>query len=478
MPASQTAGRTGRLGLSARLFLVTVAFVALAEIMIYVPVVASYRHNWLMDRMTAAEIAALVLDGTPDRHISDTLVQRLLSGVGAQEIVLEGGGGRRVLSRTPSANDAVEPVDLRDNGWIDAIGGAWATLTSPAPAAIRIIGSGRNATGIIEVVLDETPLRQALVAFSLRLLISSFVIAAAAAALVFVVLQRVFVRPMRRLARNIADFADNPENAERVIAPSGRVDEIGDAEAALARMEIVLAGELRHKRRLAGLGLSVSKISHELRNLLTTAQLLGDRLESVSDPVVQRVAPRLVATLDRANRFCEATLAYGRVAEQHPQRQMVPLGPILDELPDLAVLSRVAPVRITIRSQAGLNIDADPEQLSRVLTNLVRNAVQALDGAGEALPLVTIEAGREGHEGMGKVTISVTDNGPGLPDRAKTHLFSPFQGSMRAGGTGLGLAIAAELAELNGGTLRLDTTVTGARFVLRIPDRQAQANAA
>lgn len=86
-------------------------------------------------------------------------------------------------------------------------------------------------------------------------------------------------------------------------------------------------------------------------------------------------------------------------------------------------------------------------------------------------PTVTVEARREGRLGAGLVTIAVMDNGPGLPDRAKAHLFSPFQGSMRAGGTGLGLAIAAELAELNGGTLRLDPTDTGARFLLEIPDR-------
>ncbi|TXN23802.1 HAMP domain-containing histidine kinase [Methylobacterium sp. WL9] len=476
--AARQPRRRSRLGLSARLFLVTVAFVALAEIMIYVPAVASYRKSWLADRMTAAAVAALVLDATPDHHVSDALVQRLLAGVGAREIAVEGSGGRRVLALTPSPDAVAESVDLRGSGWFEAIVGSWNTLTSPEPAAIRVVGSGRDSAGKIEVVLDELPLRQALAAFSLRLLISSLVIATAAAALVFFVLQCVFVRPMRRLARNIADFADNPEKAERVIAPSGRIDEIGEAEAALARMEVVLAGELRHKRRLAGLGLSVSKISHELRNLLTTAQLLGDRLENVADPVVQRVAPRLVATLDRANRFCEATLAYGRAAERHPQRAMVPLARILDELPDLAALSRDARVRISIRSQPGLGVDADAEQLSRALTNLVRNAVQALDAAGGMSPTVTVEARREGCLGTGLVTIAVTDNGPGLPDRAKAHLFSPFQGSMRAGGTGLGLAIAAELAELNGGTLRLDPTDTGARFLLEIPDRQAHAEAA
>ncbi|MBD8905091.1 hypothetical protein MBTS_23180, partial [Methylobacterium bullatum] len=71
------------------------------------------------------------------------------------------------------------------------------------------------------------------------------------------------------------------------------------------------------------------------------------------------------------------------------------------------------------------------------------------------------------------VTILIADNGPGLPGRAGGNLFSPFEGSTRAGGTGLGLPIAAELIELQGGSLTLDTTGEGegARFRIVIPDR-------
>ncbi|GLS42414.1 sensor histidine kinase [Methylobacterium brachythecii] len=467
-----------RVGLSVRLFLLTVAFVAIAEIMIFVPAVASYRTSWLTDRIAAAEIAALVLDATVDHPISSDLTQRLLTGVDAREVVVESGSRRRVLSLGLAATERADLVDLRGSGWLDGVAGSLRALAGTTPALIEVIGHGRDGSGTIRVVLDELPLRRDLAAFSSRLFLTSLAVACIAAVLIFVILQRLFVQPMRRLARNIADFADDPESADRVIAPSSRVDEIGDAEEALARMEIALAGELRHTRRLAGLGLSVSKISHELRNILTTAQLLGDRLEGVADPVVQRVAPRLVQTLDRANRFCEATLAYGRAAERHPQRRMVPLAPILDELVDLAALSHRVPVGIVVRSQNDLMADIDPEQLSRALANLVRNAVQALDMTSELFPTVTIEAARMGRRDNGVVTITVSDNGPGVPERAKPHLFAPFQGSMRAGGSGLGLAIASELAELNGGTLRLDPSERGARFVLTIPDRQTLAEAA
>ncbi|MBK3425010.1 sensor histidine kinase, partial [Methylobacterium ajmalii] len=148
-----------------------------------------------------------------------------------------------------------------------------------------------------------------------------------------------------------------------------------------------------------------------------------------------------------------------------------PLRPILRDALDLAGLAPGAAITIADRTPEGLTVDADPDQLSRVLVNLVRNAVQAigLAGSGDGPPVVAIEAGRTG----ATVTILVSDNGPGLPERARAHLFEAFQGSGRSGGTGLGLAIAAELVRLNGGTLSLDETRSGARFRIVLTDREA-----
>ncbi|MGU3540321.1 sensor histidine kinase [Methylobacterium sp. A54F] len=468
----RTEGFARHLGLSGRLFILTVAFVVIAEVLIYVPAVANYRLNWLSDRIAAAQVAALVVDASPGQAVSDELAKRLLAGVGARAIAVRGGGTRRLLALDPIPATVADMVDLRQESWWQSIHGSWRTLIAPADEPIRVVAQGKDGFDLVEILLNEAPLRVAIVDFSIRLLLSSLIIAAAAAGLVFVVLQRVIVRPVRRLAHNITAFADDPESRERIIAPSNRTDEIGHAEIALARMEHALADELRQKRRLAELGLSVSKINHELRNLLTTAQLLGDRLEGAADPIVQRVAPRLVATLGRAIRFCEATLAYGRATERHPQRRLVALDPILAELPDLAGLSAEARVSVVTQAPSGLQVCADPEQLSRALANLVRNAVQALDaaGTGAEAPEVRIDAVRTGGVGAGSVTIRVADNGPGLPERAKAHLFAPFQGSMRSGGTGLGLAIAAELIRLNGGRLTLEESGRGACFQIVLPD--------
>jgi signal transduction histidine kinase len=189
----------------------------------------------------------------------------------------------------------------------------------------------------------------------------------------------------------------------------------------------------------------------------------------VEDPAVQRVVPRLVRTLGRAIDFCEATLAYGRARERLPQRRLIPLAPLVEELADLTGLAPGAGIAFEAKVPDDLHVDADPEQLPRILANLVRNAVQALSQAGTAgeAPLVTVRARRDGNI----ATIHVGDNGPGVPDRARPTLFGAFQSSARAGGTGLGLAVTAELVRLHGGTITLEETPAGACFRIVIPDR-------
>jgi signal transduction histidine kinase len=457
-----------RFGLSARLLVLTVLFVMIAEVLIYVPSVANFRRNWLSDRLAAAQIAALVLDAAPAETLPEDLETRLLEGVGAQAVAVRGGGTRRLLAMADVPPQVARTVDLREATWQGLIADAFATLVSPA-SAIRVLGAGAEGVDFVEIVIDERPLRDAMVAFSRNILLLSLLISGITAGLVYLALQVAIVSPVRRLTGSIAAFAEAPEDVSRIVRPSARKDEIGVAERSLARMETALARELREKRRLAELGLAVSKINHELRNMLTTAQLLTDRLGAASDPAVQRVAPRLVNTLGRAIDFCQATLAYGRATEGLPQRRLVPLAPLVAELEDLTGLAPGAGIAFEAQVAPGLEVDADPDQLSRVLVNLVRNAVQALSRAGAAggAPRVRVAARREGEA----VTILVEDNGPGVPPAVRARLFAPFGGSP-AGGAGLGLAIAAELVHLHGGTIALDDAATGACFRVVIPDRE------
>src|SRR6202000_1648727 len=306
--------------------------------------------------------------------------------------------------------------------------------------------------------------------FSRNLLLVSLAIAILTAALVYLALHFLFVRPMRRLTESLVSFHENPESSARIIVPSNRSDEIGVAERELSDMQRDLVSMLHQKSRLAALGLAVSKINHDLRNLLASSQLLSDQLASVPDPRVQRFAPKLLRSLERAIAFCQSTLSYGKVQEAVPDRRMIAIEPIINEGRESAGIATDPAVVWNSAIERGLVVDADPDQLFRVLLNLARNAFQALESqphADIAPKQIRIAGRREG----AVVVLEISDTGPGIPEKAREHLFEAFQGSTRDGGTGLGLAIAAELVRAHGGTIDLVEGAIGATFRLSLPAR-------
>ena len=341
---------------------------------------------------------------------------------------------------------------------------------------IRVVGPAPMAEGqFIEIILDEAPLRKAMLTFSVNILLLSLVISGVTAMLVFFALHYLLVRPMGRITANMIAFRADPENPARIIAESGRSDEIGTAEEELAAMQRELASMLHQKNRLAALGLAVSKINHDLRNLLASAQLFSDQLSTLPDPKVQRFAPKLMRALERAIAFCQSTLSYGAAQEPPPERKIIEVEPLIEEVHEALGLGLDVPIRWIVAVERGLTVDADHDQLFRVLVNLARNAVQALETRGARDPArdqIRITGRREGSV----VVIEVSDTGPGVPERAQAHMFQAFQGSTRAGGTGLGLAIAAELVRAHGGEIRLVPGTIGATFSITIPDRAVDLN--
>jgi signal transduction histidine kinase len=296
------------------------------------------------------------------------------------------------------------------------------------------------------------------------------------AALVYFALHYLFVRPMRRITANMTAFHQEPENPSRIMMTSGRRDEIGTAEHELAAMQRDLVSMLHQKSRLAALGLAVSKINHDLRNLLASAQLISDQLSGVPDPRVQRFAPKLMRALERAIAFCQSTLSYGKAQEPPPDRRMIALEPLIEEVHETLGLLPEGPIRWITAVERGLMVDADPDQLFRILLNLARNAVQAMESRSAADPArdqIRITGRREGTVAV----IEVADTGPGLSDKARSHLFEAFAGSTRTGGSGLGLAIADELVRAHGGEIRLIEGTIGATFRVTIPDRAVELNA-
>ncbi len=421
---------------------------------------ARYREEWFNARVDAAHLALLALDAAPDRSVGEMLKAKLLSQIGAHAVLARRGGARQVLSgAAPPMVD--ETFYLAEQGALDMIADSLAVFLTPEPRVIRVLAhSAADPSVIIELVLDEAPLRADMIAYGWRILALSVVISLVTATLVYLALHLLLVRPMRRITGSMTAFSEDPEDASRIITPSSRRDEVGVAERQLASMQRGLRAALTQRAHLAALGTAVAKINHDLKGILSSALLVSDRLEESEDPEVKRLTPTLVTAIERAVSLCGQTLDYVGRGEPEPLRRQIALANLVDDVRVALEASRDGAITVDNRISPDFQVVGDRDQLYRVFDNLVRNAADA--GAAN----VTIDA----EPGPDFAEIDISDDGPGLPERAKEKLFRPFEGSARAGGTGLGLAIARELAHAHGGELSLLSTGPGGTvFRLSLP---------
>ncbi|MBS0249473.1 MAG: HAMP domain-containing histidine kinase [Proteobacteria bacterium] len=464
-------------GLPTKLILLTAVFVLVAEALIFLPSISSYRVTWLQERLTAAQLAALASDAFPGGQIPSALRADLLRTAQVKAIASRTVNERRLVY-PPDADLTIDYVYYlppeSNSFWqslsthIEQARDAVTTLLSN-DRTIRVIGhSGPDNNSLIEIVIPEAPLKAAMIRYGMNILWLSIILSLLTAVVVYFALSRLFVKPLTQITTNMLHFAADPEDQSRIMPDTGRRDEIGVAERELASMQRQLSSLLAQKNRLAQLGMAVSKINHDLRNMLANAQLISDRLVAIPDPTVQRFVPKLIASLDRAIQFCNSSLKFGGVSEAAPRRELIPLKPLVDEVADSQGLPREGTVAFTTDIDPSLLIDADHEHLFRILSNLIRNAVQAIESIeGKTDGEVRVTAHRESR----KVIIDVMDNGAGVPNKARENLFKAFQASTKKGGTGLGLAIAAELVQAHGGSLTLIDSNVGAKFRIELPDR-------
>jgi signal transduction histidine kinase len=451
--------------LSGRFLILTVIFVMLAEVLIFVPSIARYRADFLLTRLKQAQIAALTQLAAED-VIMPELEAELLKNAEVYNVVLRRDEVRQLVLSSPVPGEIHDTFDLRIAGPWELIRDAFVVLIDPTNRVVRVIGYPVQEAGtLIEVTIETRPLREAMLDYGLRILILSALISIVTAFLLFLAVQRLLVVPIRRVVRHMQTYAEAPEDARRVIEPSADVEELRVAEEALQSMQTQLTGALRQKERLAQLGGAVAKISHDLRNILTTAQLFADRLEGSADPTVARSAPKLIGSISRAVSLCESTLAFGKAEEPPPQLRRLNLAKLAEDVAEAEGLGAETLITLLVDVPHGLMIRADSEQLYRVLSNLVRNARQAIEATGQP-GTIELSAG----EDEGEWWIRIGDTGPGLPPKAREHLFSAFQGGARKGGTGLGLAIAAELVRGHGGRLELARSDSeGTEFTIHLP---------
>jgi len=451
--------------LSGRFLILTTVFVMLAEVLIFVPSVARFREDYLLARLERAQIASLALEA--DNMISPELEAELLLNAEVYNVVLRRDEMRQLALSSPIPAPINATYDMRDPTAMTLIVDALTTLVDWDERIARVIGNPvRDGGLLIEVTMDEMPLRAAMIDYGLNVLALSAVISVITAFLLFLAVQGLLVRPIKRVVGHMQSYAKSPEDARRIIAPSARVTELRDAEMALQSMQVELTGALKQKERLAQLGGAVAKVSHDLRNILTSAQLFTDRIEGSDDPLVKRMAPKLVGSITRAVNLCETTLAFGRVDEPAPALTRVNLARIVSDVFDSERLAAGDDdISFAEDIPVGMTLRADGEQLYRAIFNLVRNARQAITATGKAG-----EISIKGFEDDNAWWIVVSDTGPGLPPKAKEFLFQPFQGGARKGGSGLGLVIAADLVRGHGGRLDLASTgVDGTVFKIQLP---------
>jgi signal transduction histidine kinase len=465
--------------LSSKLLGLTVIFVLLAELVVLIPSVSTQRIDWLNDRIEAAYLVGLALDSPSGKSIDSKTTAQLFATANILGVTLDVDGARMPVMTprlTADQSRVMRFVNLASDMPQKRVLDAWATMLSAGDHSIRVVGRPKYAPAVtVDLFVSQAALRKDLHIYARNILTLSIVISSIAAALVFWSLNNMIVAPLRRLTHNMLAFEKNPDDKAAILSPGVRLDEIGVAERGLASLEARIQTLLSERRRLAALGAGISKISHDLRNILASAQLMSDRLAKSDDPRVRKLSPRLISALDRAIALSRDTLSYARMEPSALKIEEINLHALIDDVIDDNASMAVSLVN-TVDER--LVVAADQTQLYRAISNLVRNAVEALapldeNGGAVAKPgaSVTVRA----HERAGEIAIDIADNGPGIPESARAELFEPFKGSLKPGGSGLGVAIAAEIARAHRGALSLEKSDdTGATFRLTVPKAKPQ----
>ncbi|WP_297323618.1 HAMP domain-containing sensor histidine kinase [uncultured Bartonella sp.] len=460
-----------------RLLLLITLSVFITEIMVFIPSIASMQSSWLEDHHQSAKAIGMILASTPDPALSRNLEKNVLLATDALAITIIEGAQKYHFAVSKNIDKVNEVINLPDYSETKALLDSLATLYFGGNNILLVRGPIDGTNIDLQVTLSDKKLREAMVQFSWHFVVISLTIAIVAATTIYFIVHELLVRPLQNIYTNMLDFVMEPHNPSRILVPESRYDEVGITQKRISVIESELQKSYARQKHLANLGLAVSKINHDMRNILASAQLVSDHLADAKDPMVKKIAPKLIKAIDRAVTYSQTVITYGRTQEPTPKRQRLLVHKLVDDVFESLTLPGTGTVDFVNNVPVDVTVDADEEQLHRVITNLCRNAVQAMvereDGTNKINKLIV--SGRR----CGQSTIiDVADTGPGLPAKAKEHLFSPFQGSTSKNGTGLGLTICEELIHAHGGTLKLvdseeelsDGQKGGAHFEIRIPD--------
>ncbi len=451
----------------------TIGIVLTTEALAFAPGLARERQRWLAERFAQADLAILLASGAPGGQIDEVTRDQLLRRAGANEIHLVESGKQLIGVGPPAPAEPRMRIDLRQESWIDGMGRSLATLVSDGEGELSVFDQSPFTLGSeLELVVPEYGLKQALWRFSGYYALLSLLIAGINGAMVYFALVLFLVAPMRRITHSIMEFRSNPEQVIP-LDPRGVTllpdDEMAFASREIASMQSALSMVLGRNARLVSVGTAVAQIGHDLRNVLAPALLLSERLEMHGDPSVRRSGQMIMNAVDRANELVGQTLKFVRDSPAPLASVRFPLAPLVAEAIETVGIATPCHMRQEVSPE--LMVNADPDQVLRVLLNLIRNAVEA--GAHHLLvrsPDPPASGQPASGQPAGAVAIDIIDDGHGLPDVVRETLFRPFSRSSKPGGSGLGLAIAHDLIRANNGDLALVSTGSaGTVFRLRLP---------
>ena len=449
--------------LSVRLLTLIALFIVVIQIILTVPLIAQYRDNWINRKVT--EIQSVIFT-MKEENIGP--MERSLIGVyqiteyGVDEILLD-------IQLEADFPEPTAFLNLSDDSRVLSIRNAFLTLFYGGRRALELSTPLQEGDARLSIIMDEKPLFDDLADFTQQLIIIIAISLGIVSAVGYVLLNRMLIKPIVRLKNNLVEFQKKPEDQNAVLPVNdARNDELGLVERELAQMQLSLSANLRQKNRLVTLGTAVSKISHDLTNILQTGILISERLEMIKDPDVVKVTPKLMDSLDRAMELCEQVLSYTKDGVLSLRLTYFSFSVLVDEVESYV---RVSERRRHIRRDEvawknevafDLIVHCDRDQITRVLMNLGRNAIQA---GARAIKITSVLR-------PNILEITFADNGPGLTLKAKETLFKPFSEGTRLSGTGLGLAIAYEIMNSHGGTIEIgETPPEGMNtvFILKFP---------
>ncbi len=210
--------------------------------------------------------------------------------------------------------------------------------------------------------------------------------------------------------------------------------------------------------RLRAFRETARRVAHEMRNPLTPIRLAVAQLSRSPSPTQHEAIEVLTAETGRLEQLAREFTEFGRLPEG-PAAQ-VDVAELLEELARTTVPPSMTSRLVVDPATPPLLGHYDP--LRRAFSNIIRNAVEACEGAGE----IEIAAGPDG--ARPGVRVEIRDHGPGIPVEVRGKIFDPYT-TAKSGGTGLGLALAKQTVSMHGGTIEVaDTPGGGATFFVRL----------